>query len=399
MQHVVDDDRPHRVQLKISLAAGEGNSGILPDHLDADHHDRLALGWIDLARHDRGARFVVRQQQFTQPAAWSGGEPPHVVGNLHQGDRQPSQRRRGSGHRVQRPLGGEFVRCGDERFAGQRGDAFGDLDAEPRRRGDAGANCRPAGRQFVKAALAGNDVPFRVAQLMCITGPFLPDRQRHRVLQMGAADLDHLHPSRRLLLDRRRQRIQLRQQQIVQHPHRRDMHRRGKCVVAGLAHIHMIVRMHRGLCADRPAQQLDRPVRYHLIQVHVRLGAGSGLPDIQREMLVQRPGDHLIAGLDDGTGNVRWKPPVAIIHLGRRLLDDAVGPRHLLRHDIIADRKVMQAALGLRPPVPVGGHAHRPHRIRLHPLACGFDTDRDVMHGLAPTGSLPQTVVRTIRFK
>src|SRR6201993_4517684 len=62
MEEIVDDDRAHRVELEIPLAAGKGDGVVLADHLDADHDHRLLLGRIDLARHDRGARLVFWQQ-------------------------------------------------------------------------------------------------------------------------------------------------------------------------------------------------------------------------------------------------------------------------------------------------------------------------------------------------
>ena len=61
---------------------------VVADHLDADHHHGLALGRVDLARHDRGARLVRREHQLAESAARARGEPAHVVGDLHQRDRR-----------------------------------------------------------------------------------------------------------------------------------------------------------------------------------------------------------------------------------------------------------------------------------------------------------------------
>ena len=41
------------------------------------------------------------------------------------------------------------------------------------------------------------------------------------------------------------------------------------------------------LRAELAAEQLDGAVADHLVDVHVGLGAGAGLPDVEREMLVE----------------------------------------------------------------------------------------------------------------
>ena len=79
--------------------------------------------------------------------------------------------------------------------------------------------------------------------------------------------------------------LERRQQAVMHLLHRRDGHGGGKGVVRGLAAIDVIIGMNRRFAAHLAAQNLDRPVRNHLIGVHVGLGAGAGLPDHQREMV------------------------------------------------------------------------------------------------------------------
>src|ERR1700723_1462612 len=73
MEEVVDDDGTHCIELEIALAAGEGDRVVLTDDLDADHHHRLALGRVDLARHDRGAGLILRQDQLAKAVVRAGG--------------------------------------------------------------------------------------------------------------------------------------------------------------------------------------------------------------------------------------------------------------------------------------------------------------------------------------
>ena len=84
VQKVEDDDRLEDVELEIALRAGEADGGVVAHDLDGDHGDGFALGGIDFAGHDGRARLVFGNDQFAEAAAWAGGEPANVVGDLHQ---------------------------------------------------------------------------------------------------------------------------------------------------------------------------------------------------------------------------------------------------------------------------------------------------------------------------
>ncbi len=64
----------------------------------------------------------------------------------------------------------------------------------------------------------------------------------------------------------------------------------------------MIVGMHRLLGAEFAAQHFIGAIGDHLVEVHVGLGAGAGLPDHQRKMIIELAVDHLARGADDGAG-------------------------------------------------------------------------------------------------
>ena len=220
----------------------------------------------------------------------------------------------------------------------------------------------------------------RVADLVRPARPLLPDRQRHGILQMRPPDLDHVVPFVRLRLDRDRQRLRVRQQALLQFQHRGNVHRGREGVVRRLAHIDVVVRMHGRLAADLPPEQLDGPVRQHLVDVHVRLCAGTGLPDIERKMLVQLARDRLVGGAHDRVGLPLREPPGRGVDQRRRLLDIAIGVIDALRHAIVADREMHEAALSLRAPVAIGRHLDFAHRVRLAPCSGRVDADRGLVH-------------------
>ena len=122
LQHVVGDHRLVDVELEMPLAAGEADRGVVAHHLRAGHGQRLGLGRVDLARHDRRPRLVLRQDQLAEPAARPRPEQPDVVGDLEEAHRHRLQRPRHLDHRVVRRQRLELVRRGDERQPGDLGD-------------------------------------------------------------------------------------------------------------------------------------------------------------------------------------------------------------------------------------------------------------------------------------
>ena len=66
--------------------------------------------------------------------------------------------------------------------------------------------------------------------------------------------------------------------------HRRDVHRRREHIVGRLSEIDVIIRVHEAVFASPATEQFRGAIRKHLVHVHVRLGAGTGLPDKQRKL-------------------------------------------------------------------------------------------------------------------
>jgi hypothetical protein len=88
LQQIVGNQGFEDIELEIALAGGHLHGGVVAHHLQRHHRGGLALGGIHLARHDRGARFVLRQHQLTEAAAGTAAQPADVVGDLEQGARQ-----------------------------------------------------------------------------------------------------------------------------------------------------------------------------------------------------------------------------------------------------------------------------------------------------------------------
>ena len=147
---------------------------------------------------------------------------------------------------------------------------------------------------------------------------------------------------------------------------RGDVHRGREAVVGRLALVDMIVGMDRRLAAARAGQDLVGPAGDHLVGVHVGLGAGAGLPDDQRELVVMLARRDLARRLLDRLGERRVEPAETRVHPRRRLLHEAQRVDDLARHALVgAEREILDRALGLRAPIAVRRDLERSEAVGL----------------------------------
>ena len=275
--------------------------------------------------------------------------------------------------RVVRPLHGELVGCADEGQAGEGGDLGRGRRRKTRRRVDAGADRRAAERQAIDAAQRLLDALAVVAQHAGVAGPFLSQGERRRILHVGAANLDDVPPGIRLGGDGVAQLVDGRQQPRRHGDRNGDVHRRGKRVVRRLRHVHVIVRMHRRLAAERLAGELRAAVGDDLVDVHVELRAAAAHPDMQRKHVLMPTGQDFVANRDDQPLRLVTQPSAGVIGARGGLLQRRIGSDHFPRHQLPADAEMFERALRLGTPEPVGRHFDDAHAVGLaatvaHPL-------------------------------
>ena len=355
MHDIVDHQRLIDVHFQIAAGAAEADGDVVAHHLDGDHGQRFALGRIDLAGHDGRARLVLGDQQLGKSGARAARHQPDVVGDLVERDGKRAQRAGQLHQRVMGALHGEFVRRADERQAGQLGDVRGDGFGKARRGVDAGADRGAAEREAIEAGERALDAFEIVGEHARITRPFLAERERRRVLHVGAADLDDVVPGGGFGGNRIVQRLDRRHQALLHRDGGGDIHRRGKGVVGGLRHVDVIVGMNRRLAAERRAGKLAAAIGDHLVHVHVELRAAAGRPNMQRKHVLMPAGQNLVADLRDQRMDLVGKPLAGMVGVRRRLFQDGVGGDHVARRQILADAEMLERALGLRAPKLVGG--------------------------------------------
>jgi len=175
--------------------------------------------------------------------------------------------------------GVELVRGAAEVLARQAADLRSDLfgkacgGVQPRADGRAAKRKLPQRRKRQPDQL-------RIAlEAAAPAGDLLRERNGRGILQMGAPGLDDALIFGLEALERVDQLRQRGQDAVLERADSRNMQGRGERVVRGLRAVDVIIRVQQ-----LPAHQLVAAVRDDLVHVHVRLRAGAGLPDDEREV-------------------------------------------------------------------------------------------------------------------
>ena len=173
VRDVEDHQRLVDVHLEIAAGAAEADRDVVGHHLHRDHGQRLGLRRVDLARHDRRAGLVLRDQQLGEAGARAARHQPDVVGDLVERHGQRAQRAGELHQRVVRALHRELVGRADERQPGQPGDLGRGGLGEAGRGIDAGADRGAAEREPVDALQRVLEALEIVGEHAGIARPFL----------------------------------------------------------------------------------------------------------------------------------------------------------------------------------------------------------------------------------
>ena len=79
LHHAMRHHRLIHVKLEMTLAAGDSDSRVVAEYLTADHCHCFTLCRIHFSGHDRGARFVLRKNEFAEAGSQRQREIPRAV--------------------------------------------------------------------------------------------------------------------------------------------------------------------------------------------------------------------------------------------------------------------------------------------------------------------------------
>ena len=142
-----------------------------------------------------------------------------------------------------------------------------------------------------------------------------------RVLEMRPTGLDHRHELITLVLQCGFEVGHRGEEAVVDGAQGRDVNRSGDHVVGGLPDVHVVVRVHGITGTAVASQHFDSAIGDHLVCVHIGRCAGTGLEDIDNELVVVPAVCDLRCRLTDGVGKVLVEQSEIGVDLGRRELD------------------------------------------------------------------------------
>ncbi len=147
----------------------------------------------------------------------------------------------------------------------------------------------------------------------------------------------------------------------------RDVHDSRKRVVRRLPAIHVVVGVNGLFRADDATRELDRAVGDHLVGVHVRLRAGTGLEHDQRKLGVELAVDHFLRRALDQCRLVAIELAERRVGARRAFLQQTERADHRPAPLEAAhtDREIVDRALRLRAPQVLCGDAHFAERVLL----------------------------------
>ena len=168
----------------------------------------------------------------------------------------------------------------------------------------------------------------------------------------------------RPLTQDRAQALERRQQLFVEEERCGDVNRRGHHIVAALAHVHVIVRMHGA------GQRTRGERRDYFVRIHVAAGARPGLKDVHRELVVIPARGDLEGRCLNGRCQVSGQIADLRVGDGRGMLDEPQGANERPRHAQPRSRKVLHGALGLGAPQSARRYFQRAHAVVLDASGC-----------------------------
>ncbi|MNM87557.1 hypothetical protein D3C81_997430 [compost metagenome] len=238
--------------------------------------------------------------------------------------------------------GGELVRRGNKRQAGEGGQLCGDGLGKTVRGIQPGADRGAALGQLAHRRQGRADGALGVVELRHVGREFLAEGDRRGIHHVGAAGLDQVLVTRRKLRQPRRQLGDGRQQLVLDRLDGSDVHGGREAVVGTLRAVDMIVGVHRILAAPAFTGQFVGAPGDHFIDVHVALGTTAGLPDDEWKLIIQLAIEHLVGGLFDQPGDVRRQVSVAVVDPCSGFFDHRQGVQDSQWHALLADGKVDQ---------------------------------------------------------
>ena len=155
-----------------------------------------------------------------------------------------------------------------------------------------------------------------------------------------------------------------RQQRLFNGQRSRQVDRGRYHVIRALAHVDVIVRV------DRHAGGAGGEGGQHFVRIHIRAGAGAGLEDVDRKLVIVRTRQNHGDGVLDRERDATVEQAEIEVDASGSALDLADSAYEAGGHDEARDRKVLDRALGLRGVQRCRGDFQFAHAVALDAHCC-----------------------------
>src|SRR3989442_713969 len=137
--------------------------------------------------------------------------------------------------------------------------------------------------------------------------------------------------------------LQLRQsgnQGVLDQFQNRNVYRRRNDIIAGLAHVHVVVGMDRLFLAYLSTQRQIRAISDHLVGIHVGGSTRAGLKNIENKMLIEFSSGGFSSGGHNRIPDALIEKPKIHIGTSGGEFNQSDGPNKFSGKAKIADRKI-----------------------------------------------------------
>lgn len=285
VKKVLDHDWLKNVELKVTLGAGESDSGLVTEDLAAKHSHALALSRVDLSRHDGRTGLVLGKAEFTKTAARSGTKETNVLSDLEERSCDGVELTVGLDDGIVSSESLELVGCGDEFVTGHLGDFGSNVLGETNKGVQTSTDGGTTLSKHAETRKGGLDTEDAVLELCNVSRELLSEGKRSGVLKMGTSNLDDLVEAGLLLGHGVLETAQSRKELLLNLEDGSNVHGGGESVVGRGRHVDVVVGVDWLLGTHGTTEDLNGAVGDDLVGVHVGLSARAGLPDDEGEVI------------------------------------------------------------------------------------------------------------------
>lgn len=306
VEKVADNQGLVDVKLELAVHATNRGSDVVTHNLGADHGKGLALGGVDLARHDAGTGLVLGQVELAETAAGATAEVADILRNLGERGSDSVERTVSLNNGIVGGEGLELVGGSLELGAGHLGDLFGNSLSEALEGVDASTDSGTTLGEEAQVGQGALDTLDAKVELSNIAGELLSEGKGSGVLQVGAANLDNLLGVKvvHLGLKSSAEAAHSGEELALDVENGGNVHDGREGIVGGSAAVDVVVGVDGALAAHLAAENLNGAVGDDFVGVHVGLGAGTGLPDDEGEVVHELAVSNLFGGLLNSLANL-----------------------------------------------------------------------------------------------